>query len=565
MPRTGCCRRRRTSFSDDDGEEEEEEEDQGERLNIAKSRGTYSKSKLRSIWNSKTKLKRIKGKSKASKCFHSLSTPTKVLTMSDMDGVVNRLRKSFTGGKTLTTEFRQNQLRQLASMLEDHRQSWKDALNRDMGRCDFEAELCELVPIVAEAMTTHNELRDWMKPEKAKTGTINAMDTAQIQREPLGLCLIISSWNYPLQYMLTPLIGAIAAGNVAVIKASPKCPSTTDLMTRLFPKYLDSSCYAVVAGDADAGAKMIVDFAFDFIFFTGKTETGKAVMKAAAEHLTPVSLHLGGKNPVYVDSSCDVDKVARCIVWGKMMNAGQNCAAPDYVLCHSDVHDKFIEATKKVTRTFYGDDPKKSPHFGRIVDAEEWKRISQLIVKEKCVVGGLVDEETRYIAPTIMTNVTPSNACMASEIFGPVLPVLAVNSVEDALTFISTRPKPLAVYAFSTKNAVVTRFQESTTSGGFCGNDVLSHLSLATLPSSGVGASGLGPGYHGYFSFEAFSHRKSVLIKKLALEGTLSPRYPPFTEGHLNLARNALKKKFKGPNSNGTTNANANKKGEGDD
>jgi len=473
-------------------------------------------------------------------------TPVTILTMADMEGVITKLKKTFDSGKTKPVEFRMAQLKQLAAMLEENRQSWKEALALDMGRCDFEAELCELVPIVGEATSSHNDLRDWVKPEKAKTGTINAMDTAVIQRDPLGLCLIISSWNYPLQYTLTPLIGAISAGNVAVVKASPKCPSTTDLMTRLFPKYLDASAFAVVNGDADFGAKLLVDFAFDFVFFTGKTETGKAVMKAAAEKLTPVSLQLGGKNPVYIDSSCDVDKVARCVIWGKMMNAGQNCAAPDYVLCRKDIHDKFVEAAKKATRNFYGEDPKKSPHFGRIIDKEEWTRISQLIAKEKVVAGGVVDEETMYIAPTIMTNVLPSDACMSSEIFGPLLPILTVSSEEEALAFIAARPKPLAVYAFSTKNAVVQHFQDFTSSGGFCGNDVLSQLSLSTLPASGVGSSGLGPGFHGFFSFEAFSHRKSVLIKKLALEGTLSPRYPPYTEGHLNMAKNALKKKFKG-------------------
>jgi len=472
--------------------------------------------------------------------------PAKILKMAEMKNTVDQLRKTFAAGKTKSLEFRQAQLKQLAAMLEDNRQSWKDALRKDMGRCDFEAELCELVPVVAEATSTHNELRDWAKPEKAKTGTLNAMDTAVIQREPLGLCLIISSWNYPLQYTLTPLIGAIAAGNVVIVKASSKCPSTTDLMTHLFPKYLDPSAFVVIGGGVDVGAQLLADFDLDFVLFTGKTSTGKAVMKAAAEKLTPVSLHLGGKNPVYVDNHCDFDKVARCVIWGKMMNAGQNCAAPDYVLCHDQVLSKFVEAAKKATRNFYGEDPKKSACFGRIVDAEEWKRVADLIQREKVVVGGETDEGSLYIAPTIMTNVVPTDACMKSEIFGPVLPILSVGSIEAAIEFIAARPKPLAVYAFSSKNAVVSQFQESTSSGGFCGNDVLSHLSLASLPASGVGASGLGAPIHGFYSFDAFSHRKSVLIKKMALEGTLSPRYPPFTEGHLNMAKNALKKKFKG-------------------
>jgi len=478
--------------------------------------------------------------------------------MEDMKDVINKLRRTFENGKTKNVDFRLAQLRKLAEMLEENRQSWKDALKADMGRCDFEGELCEIVPVVAEATTTHNELRDWVKPEKAKTGTLNAMDQAVIQRDPLGLCLIISSWNYPLQYTLSPLIGAIAAGNVVVIKASSKCPRTTDLMTRLFPKYLDSSAYVVIGGDADVGAQLLKDFSFDFVFFTGKTSTGKEVMKAAAEKLTPVSLHLGGKNPVYVDDHCDVDKVARCVLWGKMMNAGQNCAAPDYVLCRTEVLTKLVEAMKKAVKTFYGEDPKKSPHFGRLVDKEEWKRVSDMIVGDKVVIGGTKDEESLYIAPTVMTNVSSSDAVMASEIFGPVLPILGVASIEEALNFIGARPKPLAVYAFSSKNDVISQFQESTTSGGFCGNDVLTHLSLSTLPASGVGASGLGPPYHGFFSFDAFSHRKSVLIKKMALEGTLAPRYPPYTEGHLNMAKNALKKKFKGSSI-------SKKKGEGGD
>lgn len=497
-------------------------------------------------------------------------TQVSSITAADYPKVLATLRNGFIQGKSRPIEYRQQQLRQLAQMLEDNRQSWKEALRLDMGRCDFEAELCELVPVVAEAMGTHNELKEWTKPEKAKTGTINAMDGAYVQREPLGLCLIVSSWNYPLQYTLTPLIGAIAAGNVVVIKASDKCPATTNLLRKLFPKYMDCHSYVVIAGGEEESSSLL-EHKFDFVFFTGKRETGKKILKAVADHLTPVSLHLGGKNPVYVDASVDCDKVARCLIWGKMMNAGQNCAAPDYVLCRKEVLAKLVEAIKKTVAHFYGNDPKQSQHFGRIVNKEEFQRVAALIEASKVVVGGDVDEEQLYIAPTVMTNVSAADAIMQEEVFGPVLPIMTVSTMDEAVLFINAREKPLAVYCFSKENSLQSKFSDLTSSGGYCGNDVLSQLSLSTLPNGGVGASGFGT-YHGFFTFDAFSHRKAVLMKKLALEGTLKPRYPPYTEGHLNLAKNALKKKFKGNSTNNnrngqeiSTNKGSSSNGAGDD
>ena len=408
------------------------------------------------------------------------------------------------------------------------------ALARDMGRPAFEVYPSEIAFTATEITLTRRKLSSWAKPERVPTSLVGQPGRSRIHREPLGVVLIISPWNYPLQLLLVPLVGAIAAGNCAVLKPSEVTPAMSDLFARRLPNYVDRECVQVVEGGVAETTALLAE-RFDHIFYTGNGTVGRIVMEAAAKHLTPVTLELGGKSPCIVDQHTDLDVAAKRIIWGKFFNAGQTCVAPDYVLVHQAIEDALLARIKQTLREFFGDDPSKSADYGRIVNERHYRRLMKLLPGScEVVIGGVGDEASRYIAPTILRNVPDDAPVMADEIFGPILPVLKFAGIDEAIARVNARPKPLALYLFTNEEEVQKRVLERTTSGGVTVNHTLLHLTVPALPFGGVGASGLGA-YHGKFSFETFSHRKSVLIKPTWLD--LKFIYPPYDKTKRKLVR----------------------------
>ncbi|XP_048581698.1 aldehyde dehydrogenase, dimeric NADP-preferring isoform X2 [Nematostella vectensis] len=444
-------------------------------------------------------------------------------TSEQIAAIVKRARDEFRSGKTREYEFRRQQLKNMVQLLEKHEDEIVAALKKDLCKPRQETVIAEILLAKNDAILALEKLSEWMKPQPVETGIVNKMDTCYIKNEPLGVALIISAWNYPVQLIFLPLVGAIAGGNCAVLKPSEVASATAQLVADLVPKYLDPDCYPVVNGGVPE-TQQLLNQKFDKIFYTGGSAVGKLVMAAAAKNLTRVTLELGGKSPCYIDEDCDMKTVARRICWGKFTNSGQTCVAPDYVLCKPGIQSKFIKSMKETLYEFYGEDPHDSADYGRIVNDKHYNGT--------IVLGGDTDDKERYISPTILTGVKPSDPVMENEIFGPILPIVSVDSLDDAIDFINDRDKPLALYIFSNKQESIKRIQENTSSGGFCANDVVIHAALETLPFGGVGGSGMGA-YHGKHSFEAFTHKKGCMVKKLSMEAMNSIRYPPYKEKNL--------------------------------
>jgi aldehyde dehydrogenase (NAD+) len=438
------------------------------------------------------------------------------------------LRGSFESGRTRPLSYRQNQLQGLARFLKEREHDIEQALHLDMGRPAFEVYPSEIALIVAEIALTRKKLASWMKPQRVSTAMACQPGRSFIYREPLGVVLIIGPWNYPLQLLLLPLVGAIAAGNCAVLKPSELAPATSGLIARALPDYLDPACVQIVQG-GPAETTALLEERFDHIFFTGGETVGRIVMTAAARHLTPVTLELGGKSPCIVDRHTDLDVAARRIVWGKFYNAGQTCVAPDYVLAHKEIEEPLLARMKKTLHDFFGDDPHSGGDFGRIINSRHYERLMKLLEGSgEVVTGGSGISADRYIAPTILRNIPPDAPVMENEIFGPILPVLKVQDVDHAIAVVNSRPKPLALYVFTSDPAVQAKVLARTSSGGVTVNHTLMHLVNDSLPFGGVGASGMGA-YHGRATFETFSHKKSVLVKGTMLDPWFF--YPPYNEG----------------------------------
>ncbi|XP_060079334.1 aldehyde dehydrogenase family 3 member A2-like isoform X2 [Ylistrum balloti] len=391
----------------------------------------------------------------------------------------------------------------------------------------FEIDYCK-----NDVVETLNNLHEWMKPEKVKKGLMNLMDKAYIQREPFGVSLIIGAWNYPVQLTIMPLIGALAAGNCVVIKPSEVSPATADALEQVLPKYLDNDCIKVINGGVPETTSLLAE-RFDFIFYTGSTPVGRIVMQAATKYLTPVCLELGGKSPVYVDRNCDLTTVANRILWGKTCNSGQICIAPDYVMCQKDIQDELVSKLKESIAMFYPEGIEKSSDYCRIVNDRHFQRLKKLVDGSKNIaIRGPMDEKDNFMGPVVVTDVTPDDITMQDEIFGPVLPIMPVKDADAAVDYINNREKPLAMYVFSNNKETVENFANNTSSGSLCVNDVLMQAGLSSLPFGGVGNSGTG-NYHGKFSFETFSHRRSVLLKGLKMETVNGLRYPPYSDKKL--------------------------------
>ncbi|KAL4829550.1 hypothetical protein H8958_005156 [Nasalis larvatus] len=459
--------------------------------------------------------------------------------MDPFEDTLRRLREAFHTGRTRSAEFRAAQLRGLGRFLQENKQLLHDALAQDLHKSAFESELSEVAISQGEITLALRNLRAWMKDERVPRNLATQLDSAFIRKEPFGLVLIIAPWNYPLNLTLVPLVGALAAalslrcpaGNCVVLKPSEISNSIEKVLAEVLPRYLDESCFAVVLGGPQETGQLL-EHRFDYIFFTGSPRVGKIVMTAAAKHLTPVTLELGGKNPCYVDDNCDPQTVANRVAWFRYFNAGQTCVAPDYVLCSPEMQERLLPALQSTITRFYGDDPQSSPNLGRIINQKQFQRLRALLGCGHVAIGGQSDESDRYIAPTVLVDVQETEPVMQEEIFGPILPILNVRSVDEAIEFINRREKPLALYAFSNSSQVVKRVLTQTSSGGFCGNDGFMHMTLASLPFGGVGASGMGR-YHGKFSFDTFSHHRACLLRRPGMEKLNALRYPPHSPRRL--------------------------------
>jgi len=439
--------------------------------------------------------------------------------------IVSRLRTTFADGRTRPAAWRRDQLSALEAMLDAHEGDFADALKADLGKSVTEAYVTEIEFLRGEARRARRHLGKWMRPRRVPTPLFALPGRSRLVAEPLGVALIMAPWNYPLMLTLSPLIGAIAAGNCAALKPSEIAANTSAAIAKHLSGYLDADAFAVVEGGAETATALLAE-RWDKIFYTGNAAVGRIVMTAAARHLTPVTLELGGKSPCIVLDDANLDVAARRIVWGKFLNAGQTCVAPDHVLVERGREAALLEALKRAVADFYGPDPAASDDFARIVNERHFKRLQVLLQDGATVTGGQSEAQSRYIAPTVLTNVAPDSAVMREEIFGPILPVLPVDSLDDAVAFVTRRPKPLALYLFSESRAAAARVIAETSAGGMAVNETVLQLAVPSLPFGGVGESGTGA-YHGAFSFRAFSHQKAVLARWSRPD--LLFRYPPTT------------------------------------
>ena len=421
--------------------------------------------------------------------------------------------------------FRASQLKALERMLEAHEQDFVDALADDLGKGGVEAKMTEGDMVRAEIDHAQLHLSEWMESKAVKIPLALHPAAAKIEPQPLGVVLVIGAWNYPLQLILAPLVASIAAGNVTVLKPSELAPATSALLGRLVPQFMDRRACAVVQGGA-ATAKVLLEQHFDHIFYTGGERVGRIVARAAAEHLTPVTLELGGKSPaVVMDGSSAA--VARRLAFGKFMNAGQTCVAPDYVLAVGDAARNLEKQLSKAITGFYGKNPLASRDYGRIVNTAHFQRLVAMLGDGDVVVGGGYDEDTLQIEPTVITNVRPDSALLREEIFGPILPVIAVDSFDAAVRFINARPTPLVAYLFSENPRLQSSFGDQVRAGAIVHNAPSLHLAVPSLPFGGVGASGKGA-YHGRHGFERLSQMRAVMGKTTVVD-TLKAVYPPYT------------------------------------
>ncbi len=450
--------------------------------------------------------------------------------------LVNRQREFFRSGATLDIAVRLQQLRTLYRLLERYEKDFFEAVKRDFGKPAFETFGTELALIKKDIRYLSKNLPRLMRPERVSTNAVSWPAKSRVYHVPYGVSLIIGAWNYPLLLTLQPLAGAIAAGNCAVLKPSELAGHTAGLLHRLFQEAYNPEYIAVEEGGAEE-SKILLEQPFDYIFFTGSPAIGKKVMQAAAERLTPLTLELGGKSPCIVDADADLDLSARRIVWGKFVNAGQTCIAPDYLLAHHTVENELLENIEKYIKQFYGDDPRNSPDYARLINDHHFSRVEGLIDATKVYCGGHSDAGQRYISPTVLRGSQWEDAAMQEEIFGPVLPVISFNSLEEVVEKINQRPSPLALYFFSKSTKKLEQLQQKVSYGGGCFNDTLFHFGNHHLPLGGVGNSGMGQ-YHGKYSFYAFSHKKSMVLKSRYLDIPL--RYPPY-EGKLKWLRRVFK------------------------
>lgn len=457
--------------------------------------------------------------------------------MIDLQPYLDKQKKFFQTGATKDVSFRIKQLKKLKKLLVDNEQLLIQEVHKDFQKSEFETYVTEIGLVITDINYAIKNVESWSKQQSVSTPLVNFPSKNFIITEPYGSALIISPWNYPILLAMQPLVGAIAAGNTAILKPSELTENTSSVLEKLISEYFEDEFLKVILGDVEVSSAL-VKMDFDYIFFTGSTKVGKIIMREAAERLTPLTLELGGKSPCIIDQTANLEVSAKRIAWGKFVNAGQTCVAPDYLLVEKSIKQEFLDHLKTAINQLYGDDPKVSPDFPRIINDAHFDRLSTLLDDGETFIGGESEKASRYIAPTILNNITLDDSIMQDEIFGPILPVLDYESVEDCINIINARPRPLALYVFTSDQALEDRIMSTVSFGGGAVNDTIAQLGNHHLSFGGVGASGFGS-YHGKSSFDCFSHKKSVMKKPFWPDFPI--RYAPYDDMKLGLVKKVLK------------------------
>ncbi len=454
-----------------------------------------------------------------------------------MQDIVAKQRTFFASKATLDLKFRIKHLKALHASITAHEADIATALKSDLGKGYEEAFMCEIGLTLSELSYQLKHLKKWSRPQRHSTNLVNFGGRSYTVHDPYGVVLVMAPWNYPFMLSLDPLIGAIAAGNTCVLKPSAYAPATSQILADILAEVFPPEYVTVVQGGREENAALLEQH-FDYIFFTGGVSVGKLVMEKAASHLTPVTLELGGKSPCIVEESADVAMAAKRIAFGKYLNCGQTCVAPDYVLIHESLLDKFTICIAREIESMYGSNPLSNPAYGKIVNDKHYKRLIGLLSSGPLVYGGRHKEETLQIEPSVLTRVDPESPIMQEEIFGPILPILTYQDFDEVIDFVRNRPKPLASYLFTRKRSIIKRWQRELSFGGGCINDTIMHLTTTEMGFGGVGNSGMGS-YHGRKSFETFTHEKSILKKSALID--LPLRYQPYPKSLLKLLKMVLK------------------------
>lgn len=444
----------------------------------------------------------------------------------DIKEILKKQRDFFNSGRTLSIGFRLKSLKKLRSVVLEYEDLILDALKKDVGKSAFEGYVTEVHQVKSELNYHISRLRKWARPEKARTPLLHLFSKSCITSRPYGVVLVISPWNFPFNLAFIPLIGAISGGNCILLKPSSFSPETTAVMREIIGKSFSPEHVTMVDGGRDVNKK-ILEFRYDYIFFTGGKETGRIVMEKASKYLTPLTLELGGKCPCIVDAEAHLESSARRIVWGKFLNVGQMCLAPDYLLVDRKIKDEFVERLKQTITKFYGENPRNSPDYGRIINKRHFDRIVALLEDVKVIFGGESDRNELYIAPTLIDEVSLSDKIMEEEIFGPLLPIIHYETLDEAIEIVKKLPVPLACYFFSRNRKKREFILRNIEAGGICINDTVIHFDNKYLPFGGKGESGLGR-YHGRASFDTFTYRQSIMIRNNKRE--IGLRYPPFKD-----------------------------------
>jgi aldehyde dehydrogenase (NAD+) len=454
----------------------------------------------------------------------------------EFKSLVAKQKEFFRSGNTLNYNFRFSILKQLKKIIISNESRLFEAFKKDLGKPAFESYASEIGLVLQEINLMLRNLRKWMRPVHVYTPLVHFIARSYYTYNPYGVVLIISPWNYPFQLLFNPLIGALASGNCVIAKPSQHAPHTSEVMIDLINNNFKNEHLHILRGGKEIN-QILLKEKYDYIFFTGSAETGKQVLKAAADNLTPVSLELGGKCPVIVNEDADIKISAKRILWGKLLNAGQSCVAPDYILAHYRVKEKLVAEMKIYLEKFLGLDPSKSADYCRIINQSNIERLKNYLTEGEITCGGKINSETGYFSPTIIEGVSPDHPAIKEEIFGPVLPVIEYRDLNEAIEFISSRPSPLAIYIFSNSTEIRNKILRKTQSGGVCINETVVHFINPYLPLGGIGLSGMGK-YHGRFSFETFSYKRSIMHKSNLID--IPVRYPPY-HNKINILRHFIK------------------------